>query len=203
MTIFDAVQTLGMRWPKGGKLACPAHADKTPSLQLYGNTNSWYCFSCGKTGDAIGLLALFTGKSFKSLLAEYGDNSPQRAHHETLELVGPQAMIKLVERKFFETSQRVWPRLHAVFGPFDTQVLVDEIERMGASWDELRAWATNRFGEDDVLYGVKDDPGEPPAVRDVLKALASWEAEQVRYLEKRDMKLRHPGRSQEKEGDNA
>ena len=38
------------------KMKCMLHEDKTPSLQLYLNTNSWYCFSCGKGGDVIDLV---------------------------------------------------------------------------------------------------------------------------------------------------
>lgn len=35
------------------KCCCPIHGEKTPSLQLYEDTESWYCFGeCGEGGDA-------------------------------------------------------------------------------------------------------------------------------------------------------
>ncbi len=39
----------------GGKIfiSCPLHEDKTPSLCIYTNTNSYYCFSCGSGGSVI------------------------------------------------------------------------------------------------------------------------------------------------------
>jgi len=41
---------------KNNRLCCPWHKDKTPSLQIYPNTNTWTCFSsnCNAgSGDAI------------------------------------------------------------------------------------------------------------------------------------------------------
>ena len=32
---------------------CPFHEDKTPSLKIYPETNTYHCFGCGKTGDTI------------------------------------------------------------------------------------------------------------------------------------------------------
>ncbi len=41
---------------RGEFAQCPLHKDKTPSLHLYGN-NRWKCFSCGRGGDVIDLVA--------------------------------------------------------------------------------------------------------------------------------------------------
>lgn len=35
------------------KIACPFHEDKTASLKLYKDNNSYYCFGCNKGGDVI------------------------------------------------------------------------------------------------------------------------------------------------------
>lgn len=39
----------------GGKSLCPFHEDKTPSLTVYKQTNSWYCWPCNEGGDVIKL----------------------------------------------------------------------------------------------------------------------------------------------------
>lgn len=39
--------------PRMGFVCCPFHGEDTPSLKLYPNTNSWYCFGCGVGGDTI------------------------------------------------------------------------------------------------------------------------------------------------------
>ncbi len=47
------------------KIPCPSHADKTPSLHIYEQTNTWKCFSCGKGSSVIDLVMIFLGKPFK------------------------------------------------------------------------------------------------------------------------------------------
>jgi len=35
------------------QINCPFHKDDNPSLRIYPETNTYHCFGCGKTGDAI------------------------------------------------------------------------------------------------------------------------------------------------------
>ncbi len=46
---------------RNGRAICPWHNDKTPSLQVYLNTNSWTCFSSNckaGSGDQIDMIRL-------------------------------------------------------------------------------------------------------------------------------------------------
>jgi hypothetical protein len=43
----------------GGKVLCPFHSEKTPSLQLY--ADHFHCFGCGAHGDAIDWLMIVEG----------------------------------------------------------------------------------------------------------------------------------------------
>ena len=45
---------------------CPLHQDKTPSLSFTPAKNSYYCFSCGRSGKMIGFLMDFEGLDFDS-----------------------------------------------------------------------------------------------------------------------------------------
>jgi DNA primase catalytic core len=60
--IMEVLQHYGLRPDKNGRLKCPFHPDKTPSLQVYPKTNTYCCFSsnCSAgTGDAIQFIELY------------------------------------------------------------------------------------------------------------------------------------------------
>ena len=40
-------------------IKCPIHGEDTPSLKVYEDTNTFYCFGCGAGGDVIKLHQLF------------------------------------------------------------------------------------------------------------------------------------------------
>ena len=52
----DVCEMLGLDIKKGF-VSCPLHVDKSPSLKI--NSNFFYCFSCGVSGDVISFVALF------------------------------------------------------------------------------------------------------------------------------------------------
>lgn len=45
---------------------CPLHIDNTPSFSITPAKNSYYCFSCGKSGGIIGYLMDYEGMQFES-----------------------------------------------------------------------------------------------------------------------------------------
>lgn len=60
-----ASQTMDLKRRSNNYFAhCPKHVDKTPSLAFYPDTNSYYCFSCGCSGDIINFLRDFEGLNF-------------------------------------------------------------------------------------------------------------------------------------------
>lgn len=63
LTLEDALHAAERYWPKGNKIKCWKHEDKTPSLHLYRETNTWYCFACGAWGDAYDLQRALTGSA--------------------------------------------------------------------------------------------------------------------------------------------
>lgn len=52
------------------KACCIWHNEKTPSMAYYPNTNSVYCFGCGKYGDAIDVFRQIHNCTFKEALKE-------------------------------------------------------------------------------------------------------------------------------------
>jgi|GEM_PF-592311 len=62
---------------------CPIHKEKTPSFSVDPTQGLYYCFGCGKGGDAIGLHMELTGDDFpgaiESLAQRYGIPLPTRS----------------------------------------------------------------------------------------------------------------------------
>lgn len=54
----------------GNKLVvkCPFHDDRNPSLYVYKETESFYCFGCGKGGNIISFVSLEQGLEFYEVL---------------------------------------------------------------------------------------------------------------------------------------
>ncbi len=53
LSIIAVLQHYNIVINKNGQCLCPFHEDKTPSLKIYPETNTYHCFGCGKNGDAI------------------------------------------------------------------------------------------------------------------------------------------------------
>lgn len=53
LSIVAVLQHYNIKTNKNGQCPCPFHEDKTPSLKIYPETNTYHCFGCGKTGDTI------------------------------------------------------------------------------------------------------------------------------------------------------
>ncbi|WP_224994973.1 CHC2 zinc finger domain-containing protein [Cesiribacter sp. SM1] len=61
LSIDQVLAHYGLKADRNGRLCCPFHADKTPSLQVYAKTNTFCCFSANcqaGTGDVIDFIQL-------------------------------------------------------------------------------------------------------------------------------------------------
>ena len=47
---------------RGGYISCPFHTEKTASLKLH--KSGWYCYGCGRGGDAITFVMLMEDCSY-------------------------------------------------------------------------------------------------------------------------------------------
>jgi hypothetical protein len=66
----------GLRVGRSGKVRCPFHEDRTPSLHVYDDPErGWYCFGCGRGGSIYDLASLLweretRGRGFIALRRE-------------------------------------------------------------------------------------------------------------------------------------
>lgn len=59
LDILTVLHHYNLSTNKNCMLKCPFHDDKDPSLKIYTKTNTFYCFSCGATGDQIQFIEMF------------------------------------------------------------------------------------------------------------------------------------------------
>ena len=81
-SMAEAIEELGLQLPSSRKLQCPTGGDTDPSLHIY--DDSFYCFHCQKSGDGIGLIALYTGQDVRTLVAQRGGNRKRRRRRSKL-----------------------------------------------------------------------------------------------------------------------
>jgi len=80
--IADAVENAGVSLRRSGPRLvglCPFHDDRRPSLLVYPQTSSWFCFSCDAGGDVIDFVGRIRGTGFREtaeLLAGTGGFRP-------------------------------------------------------------------------------------------------------------------------------
>ena len=58
LTILQVARKYGLEPNKYDMVLCPFHEDKTPSLKLYYETNTFNCFGCSANGDVIEFIQL-------------------------------------------------------------------------------------------------------------------------------------------------
>lgn len=59
--IMEVAHHCGLSVNRAGFALCPLHGEKSPSLKLYTNTNTFHCFGCGAGTSAIDLTAAVQG----------------------------------------------------------------------------------------------------------------------------------------------
>jgi DNA primase len=83
-------------------LSCPFHSDKTPSLKVNPDRQSFHCFSCNEGGDVIAFIQKFHNLTFKEALERLNlkGNQPSR--------ITPQKQTKQDLLKDFKSWERAY-----------------------------------------------------------------------------------------------
>lgn len=110
-SIDEALEELGLERPRTNKIECPScGSSDTPALHLY--EDHFYCFSCGKTGDGIGLIALYTNQNVRTLLKQRSKGKRQARIQPR---VTPTGVHKAVKRQWSELNRWWFRELHEIY----------------------------------------------------------------------------------------
>ena len=133
MNLREALDKLGLPWPRNHKLRCPHHEEKDGSLHLYEKTDSWTCFSCHATGDAYGLIAAISGEEIGSVLRKYTNDA-----RVTTKPAKTYLLRERIEREGRIVTQ---PLFDAILNNLDMERWQIELmlDRASDWWDERKA----------------------------------------------------------------
>ena len=123
--IIQVIRNEGIDLKKSGryyKACCPFHHEKTPSFTVYPN-NSFYCFGCGESGDAIDFIMKHRDMSFKDSLAYLGIKGSYRPKEPDRKQIIMRRLIKEFrqwEQGYYDELTSVYRRFNALKIKFKT-----------------------------------------------------------------------------------
>jgi DNA primase len=168
---------------RNSMLCCPFHNDKTPSLQVYLQTNTVYCFSgnCkthGRSLDVIDFIMHKENLSKHEAILKAKELTGHTSPTTQPEVLSRQAVISKVwqsSQKAFVASERA--RSYAASRGLDWQAVQPGFigEKFGSSWNKLLKESAVTYGvlkkskdgryipqlKDCLLFPLKDKEGKP------------------------------------------
>jgi DNA primase catalytic core len=95
--VAETVSLPPQRSPQGYKIHCPFHHDAQPSLHVYPQTDSWWCYGCNRGGDVFDWIQLRDKVGFREALGILVDQAgipcPQQA---------PEPLAQILRRRAIE-----------------------------------------------------------------------------------------------------
>lgn len=106
-------QITGQHAVHGNKFPCLFHEDHTPSMVVYPDTGTYYCFGCGASGDIVNIVAKYLRCDTREAVDRLEDIKPTMRSYlprtaPKLERVFTEAMVKGYEDRFGERELGVW-----------------------------------------------------------------------------------------------
>lgn len=105
ISILDVCNKYGIKLNRTNFASCPKHKDRTPSMKIYPDNNSWHCFSCNSGGDIINLVQAIYNTDFKNTVAQINQdfgldiNLYHKPSKEEIKRIKEQRELKLKKEK--------------------------------------------------------------------------------------------------------
>jgi len=103
--IITAIEAEGITLNRRGRfywLSCPSHSDKTPSLKVDPERQTFFCFSCNEGGDIIAFIQKLHRCDFKEALRILGMKGKRRPRPDSRE----------IKKRILLNSFRLWEKTY-------------------------------------------------------------------------------------------
>lgn len=101
----SVVERFGFHPNRAGFITCPFHKEKTASMKIY--KDSFYCFSCGASGDIFSFIQMMNDCSFKDAFFSLGGSYGRPTYQSKLSLYRAQKARETREKKKRRIRQKV------------------------------------------------------------------------------------------------
>ena len=138
-TVEDVIDeySLPVRGMATKMMPCPGHEDNTASLSLHVEDDWWYCFSCLKSGDGVGLVALLEGVEVVEILRRYGGQGKDWKRRQDFGL-RPHELRANMMSNYRDLYWEFFEEVHKRLAEGPEWILLAVIDQWGESFDEVR-----------------------------------------------------------------
>ncbi len=145
-TVEEVLDEYDIQPNRSGMIQCPHHEDNTPSLKT--NEDWWYCFSCNRSGDGIGLIAALEGASITDVLARYASDTKGWKSRKELG-ISTQQLLAGVKQQYRQMADDFWHEVHQRLADEPEWILLAVIEQWSQEFDDYKEHIRN---EDLSIY---------------------------------------------------
>ena len=132
---------------RGFKCRCPLHNEKTPSFYIYTDMNTFYCFGCGASGNAITFLMKKEGYSYSDAVKKLGEefNIPELLKDEPkIDREAEQVRNEILE------ANKIAAKIFMQNLENSSEAL-DYLKKRGVSDEMKRRFAIGYIGDGDIF----------------------------------------------------
>lgn len=172
----EALDLLGIERPRNNKLECAAcGSSDTPALHIY--DDHFYCFSCGKSGDSIGFIALQTGENVRTVYKRYAKDEPLRVKPRLIR----QDVHRAVLRQWQDLNRWWFALLHEMYADSQMWAFERALDMYSDMFDTLT----------EQIEGWYEEPVTPHEAEKALREFRAHLERAIPFEEKAAKQARH------------
>ena len=134
-TVEEVLDQYDLRPDRGGMIECPFHEDKTPSCKT--NEDWWYCFSCNRSGDGLGLIAGIEGVPVTDILVRYASDTKGWKQRRELG-ISPTQLRAGVVNEYRQLLNDFFDEVHKRLSDEPDWILLAVVDQWGNEFDDVK-----------------------------------------------------------------